>query len=126
MKKVGIPKPKSSKANKDSSVIIGVSRLARMFDESHDWARKLLRDWFEEDQRVGGPVRVFKRKGRGPHAAKGALYTTLPVIQREMPPTRDVFVTKKLAEHERDLDTLANRVNALTSELAYLRKKLGG
>lgn len=89
--------------------------MAEIFGESKHWARTILKQWLAEQQK-GGPVRVFTA------GKKNALFTTITVLQREMPPTRDRYVTKKLAEHDRDLDDLARKVTFLTSEVAYLRK----
>lgn len=80
-----------------------------------------MSEWHRE-QEAGGPVRVFKRKGKGPYA--NALYTTLAVIHRELPAYRDPHLFRRLGEYEKDLDSLARRVDFLTTEVAYLRKKV--
>lgn len=88
-----------------------------MYERSWTWARNLLLQW-EKEQLSGGPIRVF-RSGK-----KGALHTTIAVLQREMPPARDPVVMRKLKEHDKDLDQLATRVNTLTTLVHSLKTQL--
>lgn len=99
----------------DASVIVGVVKFAKMFDRSRWWARAKLEKWLAEQNR-GGPKRVWEDGSR--------LYTTLAVVQRDMPGARDPVIMRKLKEHDKDLDVLARRVNDLTTQLASLRKQL--
>ena len=94
----------------DNSVVIGTTRLGEMYGKSWTWARSLLVKWHKE-QLAGGPVRVFK-KGKN-----GSLHTTIAVLQREMPGARDQVLVRKIAQHEKDLDTMARRVDMLTTKL---------
>jgi hypothetical protein len=63
-------------------------------------------------------VRVFKS------GKKGALHTTLAILQREMPPARDRALVRKMKEQERDLDNLARRVDVLANQVRLLTKAL--
>lgn len=88
-----------------------------MYDRSWTWARNLLLQW-EKEQLAGGPVRVW-RSGK-----KGALQTTLAILQRDMPPARDPVIMRKLKEHDKDLDTMARRIEALTTLVHSLKNQL--
>lgn len=99
----------------NESVLVGVVKFARMYDRSRWWARAKLEKWLDE-QKKGGPQRVWED---GPR-----LYTTLTIVQRDMPGARDPVIMRKLREHDKDLDTLARRVDDLTTQLLQLRKHL--
>jgi hypothetical protein len=103
----------------DATIIIGVVQFARMFEKSRKWAREKFMYWLREQER-GGPQRVWKVDDK-----RGArLYTTLAVVQQDMPRTRDPVIMRKLNEHDRDLDTMARRIDDLTTQLHQLRRQL--
>lgn len=89
-----------------------------MYGETTKWARAMLLEWYENQTR-GGPIKVFKR------GKKGALYTTISILQREMPPARDQLLVRQMAELDRDLTTQVRRIDALMTDVAHLRKTLG-
>ncbi len=64
-----------------TSITIGVTKLAWMYDRSRDWAARVLSDW-EQEQLRGGPVRVF-RTGR-------VLATTMAVVHRNLPAGKEL------------------------------------
>lgn len=99
----------------DASVIVGVVQFGKMFNHSRWWARAKLEKWLAEQKR-GGPQRVWED---GPR-----LYTTLAVVQRDMPGARDPVIMRKLKEHEKDLDRLAHRIDDLTTLVHNLKSQL--
>lgn len=99
----------------NGSKSVGATELARIAGKSRTWAKNLLKEWLLE-QEAGGPQRVFV------FGKKRAVRTTLAIIQRELlVNVRDPLISKKLEEHDRDLDTLARRIDKLTTELHALR-----
>ena len=92
-------------------ITVGVVQLAWMFDRSRDWSRALLERW-EHDQKLGGPIRVF-RSGKN-------LCTTMPVIHATMPPGKDIALYRRVealeemgGDHERRIGWLTSRVTTL-------------
>ena len=97
-----------------TSIYVGVTQYGAMFGRSRWWARAKLEGWLAE-QNKGGPKRVWEEGKR--------LFTTLAIIQRDNPHMRDQVVMRKLKEHDRDLDRLAQRVDDLTTQLRELRRQ---
>lgn len=90
-----------------------------MYGRSWKWARELLEEWLEEQEKnPNAPRRVF-RKG------KKAIYTTIAALQREMPPARDMTLVRKVAELDRDLDLATERISRLEGELGRIRRTRG-
>lgn len=103
---------------RDSSALIGTVKLAKLYDRSRFWAWTLMKEWLTE-QENGGPVRVLLR-GKQRH-----MYTTVAVLQRELPTARDQMLVRKVAELEKDLDTCVNRLNTLTTDVGALQRVMG-
>lgn len=102
----------------DPSTLVGATKLAKICGHSRNWARAKLREWLEEQNR-GGVHRVVLT---GPK--KNILATTIGVVQREfLGSIRDPMVVRKLREHDRDLDHLARRIDALLDEVRLLRSQ---
>lgn len=100
--------------------VIGPKELGRRFGRGHKWARALLREWWDEQQR-GGPARVFPMRGRGGFVT---YYTTIAVVHRHMPPGRDEKLVRAVKEHDRDLDQLARKIDRLMDLNRTLEKRV--
>lgn len=113
------------KKRPSSTVVISVPEMARMYERSQTWARRILTSWLEE-QEAGGEVRVFKRRDlRG----RVILETTRAVLHRHAPPARDMQLVRAVERIDKDVDFLARRLNALVSRFEQLEKlfaKTGG
>lgn len=89
-----------------------------MYGKSPEWARRLLLGWLDE-QNAGGEVRVIVRKDtRG----RTILETTRGVLQRYMPPARDMALVRTTERLDKDVDFLTRRVNTLAARCAELEK----
>lgn len=107
---------------KEPSVVVTNGELARMYGKSPEWARGLLLGWYK-DQQAGGEQRVIKRTdSRG----RTILETTLAVLQRHMPPARDMMLVRDVARIDHDLDVLARRVNHIAATVEAIERMLGG
>lgn len=100
-----------------SSHVVGTREMARRYGKSDEWARTLFIEW-ERMQNEGAEPRVF-RKGK-----QRALYTTLAVLHRHMPPGRDEALVRKVAELERDMTTLARRLDRETTARTALEQRI--
>ncbi len=102
--------------------VVGVMGIAKRYDMGQWLARKLLRDWWAE-QEAGGPLRVFRVTNKG---SKGghAYYTTETELLRWMPAARDSVLVRKVERLEQDNEFLSRRVDKLTGELAGVVAKL--
>jgi hypothetical protein len=98
-------------------MVVGATRLARMFGRSRGWARRLLREW-EVEQAAGGPTRVF-RQGK-----QSGLYTTIRAIQSVLPAAKDVVVYERLAEIETELGTINARVDREVVRAGEIERRL--
>jgi len=108
----------SSRLDKSASdIVIGVTKLAEIYDKSRPWARAILKKWLIE-QENGGPIRVVKKNKRGD------LYTTLAILQREMPPPRDQTLVRKLEEQERSITFMSRQIERLTTEVQILQRAM--
>lgn len=92
-----------------SGIVIGVTKFAWMFDMSRDWAERVFRDWWTEQQ-MGGPTRVFKM-GR-----RGSLFTTMPIVHQYMPPGRDIALYKRVEAVEQDVSDAHQRIDREVAE----------
>jgi hypothetical protein len=88
-------------ADLDPSFIVGPTKLGRLFGRSRWWARDRLLDW-EDEQRRGGPVRVFRHGRR--------LFTTMAVVDCELPSRRDQRIERRFASLEKDVDEAFRRL----------------
>lgn len=95
--------------NPGTGLVVGVTKLAWMYGKSRDWAERLLKEWHEE-QRRGGPVRVFQQGKRG------SLYTTMPVIHQHMPPGRDPVLYRRMKDVEDDVKNAHARLDREIAE----------
>jgi hypothetical protein len=100
-----------------SSVVVSATQLGSRYGKSREWGRKMLMQWWDEQQR-GGDLRVFRR------GKKGAIYTTIAVLQRHMPPARDTALVRKIESLERDLECAMRRIGQLTDRLDVVERKL--
>lgn len=107
-------------APSESSVIVGVVRLAEMFGRSRKWARAKFDEWREEQEK-GGPIRVW------PSGRKRKLWvTTLAIVQREFAGgMRDPVILRALKQHDRDIEFLTSRLDKVLEELQHLRRQVG-
>ena len=88
------------------SLIVGVTKLAWMFDRSRDWAERLLAEWQEEDLAKGRmPPRVFKQGKRG------SLFTTMAIVHQYMPPGRDIALYRRMKDVEEGLEATNRRLD---------------
>lgn len=101
--------------NAGIGIVIGVTELAWMFERSRDWARALLERW-EDDQRRGGPVRVF-RTGR-------LLHTTMPTVHANMPPGKDLALYRRMDAVEADAAHAHQRIDRLAASQGELGKRV--
>jgi hypothetical protein len=103
------------------SFVVSSEELARLYDRSDTWARRLLREWWDEQQ-AGGELRVFRR----PWKPKGfAYFTTRAVLQRTMPSARDMLLVRKVEALEKDLTFMARKVDALMDRVRALEGRKG-
>ena len=102
-----------------SKQVVSTGEVAKRFGMSRDWALKLLRRWYREQQN-GGEVRVFRTPGSGgQHFA-----TTLAVLQRYAPAARDEYLYREVRRLNADLDVAAGRIDRLMSERDALEKRV--
>lgn len=101
------------------SQVIGLVELAKIYGKSHRWARSLLREWWQE-QEQGGEVRVFRR----PHVGGWAYFTTKAVLQRHMPPARDMALVRSVERLDKDLDFLTTRLNREIQDRMLLEQRI--
>lgn len=88
------------------SLVVGVTKLAWMFDRSRDWAERLLEEWQAEDRAIGRtPPRVFKQGKRG------SLFTTMGVLHQYMPPGRDLALYRRMKDVEEGLEATNRRID---------------
>lgn len=97
----------------DPAFIVGPSRFARMFDRSRWWAQRVLREWWDEQQK-GGPVRVFRRPS-------GYYYTTIAIVDAHMPRRRDEALERRLRRLERDMSESFARIVDLERRIGNRR-----
>ena len=96
--------------------IVGTFRLARLYGRNEHWARSLLREWYEE-QKKGGPVRVFPRYAIVKGKRQLRLYTTMGVIEQSMPRARDMELERWRKRIDADLDRAFARIVELELRL---------
>ena len=97
----------------DPSFVLGPSKLGKMFGRSRWWARRLLKTWWEEQQR-GAPVRVFPLGG-------GRLYTTKATVEQYMPRRKDEALERRFAGIEKDLASAISRIADLERSIGRRR-----
>lgn len=102
------------------SQVVRSGELARAYGKSPKWARRLLREWWNEQQ-GGGEVRVIGQvDGRG----RLVLSTTRAILHRHLPPARDAALVRAVESLGKDLDFMARRLDREASERQLLTKKM--
>lgn len=100
----------------DPAFIITPTKLGKMMKRSRWWAQDLLRGWWK-DQLAGGPIRVFRRRGRG-----GLLgYVTTMAVLDSVFGRRDRATERRIIVLERDVSTAFARIAELEQRIGRRR-----
>src|SRR5678815_3891575 len=102
-----------------ASITLSSVGVGERFNRSPLWARRLLKQWWDEQQ-AGGEVRVFRRQRRD---GRWSFYTTLAVLQRTLPTARDMPLVRKVDELERSLESAMRRIGQLTDRVERLERR---
>lgn len=100
------------------SFVVGVTGIMARYDMGEHAAKRLLRDWYEEQQR-GGPRRVFRKPHRGAHA----YYTTEAELHAWMPHGRDLRLVRQVDRLERELEFERLRIDKLAARVAAVEAR---
>lgn len=98
----------------DPSFVLGPTKLGRMFNKSPSWGYRLLRAWWEEQQR-GGPKRVFR------HGKQRQYGTTIATVDQYMPRRKDEALERRLVGIEKDLAAVVTRLADLERSIGRRR-----
>lgn len=100
--------------------LVGTFRLARLYGRNEHWARKLLREWHEE-QLKGGPIRVIVRKVTVAGKVQHRMYTTMGIIEQTLPRGRDLELERWRQETDADIDRAFRRIVEIELKLGIRR-----
>lgn len=103
--------------------LVGVHRLARLYGRSPHWSRKVLRGWWAEQQK-GGPVRVMERAVPYGKTTQRRLFTTMAVIEQQLPRYRDTELERWRKQVDAEIDRAFRRIIELEARLG-IRKFAG-